>query len=103
MSGLANALGLSRVGLFKYAGRPEFVNSITRAKRIIETYVEERLFDKDGCKGAIFSLINNFESWKDKSETEHSIAESTIDKFNSLSAQELLSKANALIGKTSPK
>jgi hypothetical protein len=100
MSGLAYALDLSRVALLNYSERPEFVNSVMRAKRRCEVYVEERLFDREGCLGAKFSLINNFDSWKDKTETEHSLSESTIEKFSNLSSQELITKANALIGKS---
>lgn len=67
VTGLALALGFtSRQSLLNYQGKAEFVDSITRAKALIEEYVEGRLFDKDGVKGAIFSLSNNFKGWKEK-------------------------------------
>ena len=43
--------------------KPEFVDTITRAKARVEQYAEERLFDRDGSNGAQFSLRNNFKGW----------------------------------------
>ncbi|MCI1959688.1 MAG: DNA-packaging protein [Clostridia bacterium] len=69
MTGLALALGFNtRTSLFNYKAKKEFVNTITRAKSRIEEYTEQRLFDKDGVQGAKFSLVNNFDSWSDKSD-----------------------------------
>ena len=71
ITGLALALGFStRKSLLDYEGKKEFVNTITRAKSIVEQYAEERLYDKDGANGAKFSLANNFEGWKDKQQIE---------------------------------
>lgn len=67
ITGLALHLGLnSRQALLNYQGRPEFNDTIVRAKARVEQYAEERLFDKDGANGAKFSLANNFEGWKEK-------------------------------------
>ena len=66
ITGLANALGLSRRDLLSYNEKDEFRNTVTRAKSIVEQYAEERLFDRDGNRGAIFSLSNNFKGWADK-------------------------------------
>lgn len=61
VTGLALALGFtSRQALLKYQGKPEFVDTITRAKARCEQYAEERLFDRDGTNGAQFSLRANF-------------------------------------------
>ena len=61
MTGLALALGFtSRQALLNYQAKPEFVDTITRAKPMVEAYTEERLFDRDGSNGAQFSLRNNF-------------------------------------------
>ena len=69
VTGLALALGFStRKSLLEYQGKPEFVNTITRAKTRIEEYAEIRLFDRDGVNGAKFSLMNNFKGWRDKPE-----------------------------------
>lgn len=46
------------------------MNTITRAKTMIEAYTEERLFDRDGTNGAQFSLRNNFKGWNDRQPSE---------------------------------
>ncbi len=67
ITGLALALGFtSRQALLNYQDKPEFVDTITRAKAVVEQYAEERLFDKDGSNGAKFSLSNNFKGWTEK-------------------------------------
>lgn len=68
ITGLADALDMTRQSLLNYSKNEEFFDTITRAKRKCELYAEERLFDKDGANGAKFSLANNFEGWKDKKE-----------------------------------
>lgn len=70
ITGLADALDMSRQSLLNYSNKDEFFDTISRAKRKCEMYAEERLFDKDGANGAKFSLSNNFESWKDKKDVE---------------------------------
>ena len=72
ISGLADALDMSRQSLLNYSQKEEFFDTITRAKRKCEVYAEEQLFDKSGVTGAKFSLANNFDGWKDKQEIEHS-------------------------------
>jgi len=99
ITGLALALGFtSRMALLNYQDRPEFVDTITRAKSRVEAYVESRLFDRDGAVGAKFSLINNFKGWSERQNIEHTgvgggpimYALSDIELENSL--QELLSR-----------
>ena len=69
VTGLALALGFaSRQALLNYQGRPQFNDAITRAKSRVEEYTEGRLFDKDGARGAQFSLRNNFQGWRDSPE-----------------------------------
>ncbi len=51
--------------MLNYQAKPEFVDTVTRAKSRVE-YAETRLFDKDGANGAKFSLANNFEGWREK-------------------------------------
>lgn len=61
MTGLALAIGFtSRQSLLNYQGKPEFMDTITRAKARVEEYAESRLYDRDGAKGAEFSLKYNF-------------------------------------------
>lgn len=70
VTGLALALGFtSRQALLNYQNKPEFVDTITRAKARCEQYAEERLYDKDGSGGAQFSLRANF-GWDDKTKQE---------------------------------
>lgn len=70
VTGLADALDMSRQDLLNYQKEEAFFDTITRAKRKCEIYAEERLFDRDGNRGAIFSLSNNFKSWNDKQQIE---------------------------------
>lgn len=61
VTGLALWLGFtSRQALLNYQAKREFVDAITRAKARCEQYAEEQLYDKNGSKGAQFSLKNNF-------------------------------------------
>lgn len=65
ITGLALALGFnSRQALLNYQARPEFNDTITRAKTRCEEYAESRLYDRDGARGAEFSLKYNFR-WDD--------------------------------------
>lgn len=65
VTGLALALGFSsRKALLDYQGRKAFCNTITRAKSRCEAYAEGRLYDRDGSRGAEFSLKYNFR-WED--------------------------------------
>ena len=81
ITGLALALGFnSRQALLNYQAKDEFNDTIMRAKSIVEQYAEERLFDKDGAKGAKFSLANNFVGWKEKQSIEADVnSEVTIN------------------------
>lgn len=64
VTGLALALGFTgRQALMDYQARPEFADTITRAKSRCEEYAESRLYDKDGANGAKFSLGCNF-GWR---------------------------------------
>lgn len=73
ITGLADALDMSRQSLLNYSEDEEFFDTIMRAKRKCELYAEERLYDKDGNKGAMFSLSNNFEGWKDKKDIDANV------------------------------
>lgn len=73
VTGLADALDMSRETLLRYGEDEEFSDTIIRAKRKCELYAEERLFDKEGNKGAMFSLSNNFANWKNKQEIDANV------------------------------
>jgi len=68
VTGLALAADLTRKGLLDYAAKDkEFSDTITRAKSRCEEYAESRLYDRDGARGAEFSLRCNFK-WNDNSD-----------------------------------
>lgn len=82
VTGLALFLGFtSRQALLNYQAKPRFVDTITRAKSFVEAYAEGRLFDKDGCNGAKFSLANNFKGWREHPETNDTDALDRLDKI----------------------
>lgn len=62
VTGLAWWLGFeSRQSLLNYEGRNAAFREVMRAAKLrIEAYTEERLFDRDGQRGAQFSLEHNF-------------------------------------------
>ncbi|MBS5001091.1 terminase small subunit [Holdemania filiformis] len=71
VTGLALALGFtSRQALLNYQYRKEFQEVITLAKSRVEEYTERRLFDKEGFNGARFSLVNNYQGWRDRPQTD---------------------------------
>ena len=65
MTGLALSLGfVSRQAVLNYAVKSAaFNDAITRARLRVEEYAESRLFDRDGAKGAEFTLRCNF-GWR---------------------------------------
>ena len=73
VTGLADALDMSRQSLLNYSKEEEFFDTIMRAKRKCELYAEERLYDKDGNRGAMFSLSNNFAEWKNKQDIDANV------------------------------
>lgn len=61
ITGLALALGFTtRHALLSYQGKKDFMHTVLRAKSRIEDYAEQRLYDRDGQRGAEFSLKYNF-------------------------------------------
>ena len=71
VTGLALALGFTnRQSLLNYQCKKQFLDTITRAKSRCEEYAESRLFDRDGARGAQFSLEHNFRWKSDDSDKE---------------------------------
>lgn len=68
MSGLAYHLGMSRQTLINYKNKPEYIDTIKRARNRVGVALEQRLYGNN-VTGIIFNLKNNFD-WKDKKETE---------------------------------
>ena len=78
VTGLALALGFSsRLGLLNYQGKAEFNNTITRAKARVEKYAERRLYDRDGARGAEFSLKYNFK-WVQEEQEKTAAAQGVV-------------------------
>lgn len=74
ITGLALALGFTgRQALLNYEDKPEFVDTIKKAKAKVEQYAEERLFDRDGANGAKFNLSNNFKGWAEKQQVDSNV------------------------------
>jgi len=66
VTGLAIHLGTTRQTLVNYELKDEFLDTIKRAKSIVEEYTEKRLHANNPT-GVIFSLKNNF-GWRDVKE-----------------------------------
>ena len=78
MSGLALALGfVNRTSLLQYEGKPQFMASISRARSRIEKYAEGRLYDRDGARGAEFSLKYNFK-WAQEEQEKQAAAQGVV-------------------------
>lgn len=83
VSALALALGFSsRLDLLNFDGKKSFMTCLERALLRIETFTEERLFDKGGYTGAKFCLINNFKGWNEKSDVD--TTSETLEKLDSI-------------------
>ena len=77
--GLALYLGFSsRKAFYDYEQKPEFSDTIKKARLRIENEYEKQLYN-DKCTGAIFALKNL--GWKDKTETEVTASETTQEAF----------------------
>ncbi len=86
LTGLILSLGLScRDSLDEYGRRPEFSDSVKKAKLVIENQYERKL-DRDKPAGAIFALKNM--GWSDRREVEFKGSLAHID-FNRLSDDQL--------------
>ena len=100
MSGLALFLDCSRTTLYNYDkelvkfkdisedDKQRILNSVKRAKRMVEAYQEEQLFIGKSPVGTIFSLKNNF-NWKDAQEINNNTNISAINPIQQLSTEEI--------------
>ncbi len=90
LTGLILALGLSsRESLDNYLKYPEFVDSVKRAKLLVECEYENRLVTSSNATGSIFAL-KNF-GWKDKQEVDTTL---TADIGLSIIKREIIDPAN---------
>lgn len=65
ITGLAVALDTTRETLLDYNERPEFSDTIKKAKEKIHNFTEEKLFQSGIAAGVIFNLTNNW-GWKNQ-------------------------------------
>lgn len=92
VTGLALALDTSRETLTDYEDKEEFSDTIKRAKDKIQNYLELNL-NSPSPTGTIFNLKNNY-GWKDKTESEISNPDGSLNPINKLTAEELRKLAN---------
>ena len=100
MSGLALFLDCSRMTLYQYENelikfnniseedKKRIIDTVKRAKRMVEAYQEEQLFIGKSPVGTIFSLKNNF-NWKDTQEINNNTNISAINPIQQLSTDEI--------------
>jgi len=78
VTGLACALNMTRDQILNYQGKREYADTLLRAKQKVAAYAEERLFDRDGARGAEFSLKCNYR-WRDNEGENLEIAIKKLD------------------------
>ncbi|MFV0551053.1 MAG: terminase small subunit [Anaerorhabdus sp.] len=78
-TGLALALGMTRMTLLNYQKDEKFDDIITIAKERVQQYQEEELFGKNTA-GAKFSLSANF-GWRESTKVEQDIKVSNIESY----------------------
>lgn len=87
VTGLALALDTSRETLVNYEEKAEYFDTIKRAKEKIQNYLELNL-NSTSPTGTIFNLKNNY-GWKDKTESEITNPDGSLNPMNALTAEEL--------------
>jgi hypothetical protein len=87
VTGLALALDTSRETLVNYEEKAEYFDTIKRAKEKIQNYLELNL-NSTSPTGTIFNLKNNY-GWKDKTESEITNPDGSLNPYRALNAEEL--------------
>ena len=81
MSGLANALNMSRQSLINYSKEDEFFDTIKKARAEVEQQLEENaLMGKANSTFTIFNLKNNY-GWRDSVEVKNDNELSKLDEL----------------------
>ena len=91
ISGMAVFLDCDRRTIVNYGHNDKYFPTISRARAKCEGWTEEQLFDGND-RGAKFSLMNNFEGWRDKQELSID-ADITTDN----NAADILARTSALL------
>lgn len=105
ISGLAVHLDTSRATLIEYEDKtngkadidPELINTIKKAKDLIEHHWEQML-QGNNVTGVIFNLKNNYK-WADRTEQEIYNPDHSLSPYRALSADELRALANGKVKK----
>lgn len=90
VTGLAVALDTSRETLMEYTDRPEYTDTIKKAKDFIH-FATEQLLANGGAQpaGVIFSLKNNW-GWKDKTDLDISSSDGSMSPVAKLTEEQLV-------------
>ena len=81
MSGLANALDMTRQTLVNYSYKDEFFDTIKKAREKVQQQLEENaLMNKTNSIFTIFNLKNNF-GWRDEVEVKTEDKTSKLDEL----------------------
>jgi len=95
VTGLALAVGTDRKGLCEYAERPEFSNTIKKAKAYIEQYAEKSAYTARNPAGPLF-ILKNF-GWSDTQKIEMTGKDGGPVEME-LTSAELARKAKEVLG-----
>lgn len=87
INGLSLHLDITRDTLLEYEKKEEFSDTIKRAKTKIQNELELGLYG-NSVTGLIFNLKNNY-GWKDKTESEITNPDGSLNPYNALTAEEL--------------
>lgn len=98
LSAFARKIGVEHKTLDNWCHEhPEFLQAYTRAKQLqMEMLVSNGLNGTYDSRFAIFSAKNMI-GWVDKSEIDHGVTDETLEKYKSLSIEELKAKLKDLL------
>lgn len=100
-------IGIDRSTLKRWvAQHVEFSNAYKRAKELQRKFIQEAALKN--CHNPAFSIFmmknvckwqdKEEDNWADRTELEHNVSESLIDKYKDISVEALKEKVNAIIG-----
>lgn len=82
IASMCNYLDISKDTWNEYSKKEGFSETATRARQVIEAYLEQQLLTSKNTQGIIFNLKNNF-GWADKVDVNQNLkaAVSTVESF----------------------